>query len=208
MKLASILKKTAMALTGLGLFGFVVTHLAGNLTIFGGAGSFNAYADKLASLGPLLWAAEVGLVILFLVHAYSGIRVTIENRRARETRYQVKATAGEATIASRTMAIGGVILLIFVVLHVRMFKFGDHSGPDGLWGLVIASFQDPLIVAGYVIAMVALGLHLSHGFSSAFQTLGASKPLWRPRLRRLGTGLGWLIALGFAAMPIWSYVYR
>lgn len=197
-----------MAITGLGLFVFVVMHLAGNLLIFQGAAPFNAYADKLESFGALLWAAEVGLVIFFLVHAYSGIRVAIENRRARQVRYVVNKRQGEATIASRSMVIGGIIILIFLVLHIKMFKFGDKAGADGLWGLVNRTFHNPLMVAWYVIAMLALGLHLSHGFSSAFQTLGAQKPIWRPRLKMMGLGLGWVVALGFAALPIWSYVYR
>jgi succinate dehydrogenase / fumarate reductase cytochrome b subunit len=197
-----------MALTGLALFGFTIGHLAGNLLIFKGAESFNAYAEGLAGFGVLLYAAEVGLIIFFVIHAYSGIRVTLENRRARKSQYMSKSTAGEATLASRTMAIGGVILAIFIVLHVRMFKYGDHQGEGGLWGLVIRTFQDPLMVAWYTLAMVALGLHLSHGIGSAFQTLGALKSDWRRPAKKIGMGLGWVIALGFASLPIWSYIYR
>src|SRR5262245_40832767 len=99
MKVTSILKKAAMALTGFGLVVFVVMHLAGNLLIFNGAAPFNGYSDKLHALGPLLWLAEAGLLLFFVIHAYSGILVTIENRRARGTRYTVRATAGEATFA-------------------------------------------------------------------------------------------------------------
>jgi succinate dehydrogenase / fumarate reductase, cytochrome b subunit len=208
MKLTSILKKVAMALTGLALFGFLITHLAANLLIIKDAGEFNAYPEKLRAFGPLLWVAEAGLVAFFVIHAYSGIRVAIENRRARAQRYQVNKTAGEATFASRTMVIGGLILLIFLPLHVWMFKFGDWSGPMGLWGLVIDTFQNPLMVLWYEIAMLTLGFHLSHGLSSAMQTLGAQKPTWRPRLKRVGFGVGWLLAIGFAILPIWSYVYR
>src|SRR5262245_20593666 len=112
MKLASIAKKAAMALTGLGLFAFVIMHLAGNLLIFNGPDAFNGYSEKLHALGPLLWLAEAGLVLFFLVHAYNGVRVAIENRRARPQRYHVRATAGEATFASRTMVVSGILLFV------------------------------------------------------------------------------------------------
>jgi succinate dehydrogenase / fumarate reductase cytochrome b subunit len=207
MPLTSILKKVAMAFTGLALFGFVVVHLSGNFLLFGGSKPFNAYADKLKDLGALLYLAEVGLILFFAVHIYSGIRVSLENRRARPTPYAVKATAGSATLASRTMAIGGIILAFFVITHVKMFKFGDASQAEGLWGLVIHTFHNPLMVAWYLLAMGALGLHLSHGFSSAFQTLGAHKPAWRARLRSVGFALGWLIAIGFSSLPIWSFFH-
>src|SRR5688572_27486845 len=133
MNLTSILKKVAMAITGLGLFVFVVMHLAGNLLIFVSPEAFNGYSAKLHDLGPLLWVTEAGLLLFFVVHAASGIRVAIENRRARQRGYEVKKTAGEATLASRSMVPGGIILAIFLVLHIRMFKFGDIEGAGGLW---------------------------------------------------------------------------
>jgi succinate dehydrogenase cytochrome b subunit len=206
MSLTSILKKVAMAFTGLGLFGFLVMHLTGNLLIFKGAGDFNAYAQSLKNFGALLILAEAGLALFFLVHIVSGVRVAIENRRARPDRYAMFGKQGDATVASRTMVIGGVILAIFVVTHVKMFKFGDWSRAGGLWGLVIRTFHDPLMVAWYSLAMLALGLHLSHGFQSAFQTLGAIKPQWRPNLRRVGFVVGWLIAIGFLSLPIYGYL--
>ncbi len=195
-----------MAFTGLALFGFVVMHLSGNLLIYRGSQDFNAYAEGLAKLGALLYAAEIGLIIFFVVHIYSGVRVAIENRKARPERYAVYGKQGDATVASRTMVIGGLVLAFFIITHVKMFKFGDQTGPQGLWGLVMHTFHDPLVVAWYIVAMLALGLHLSHGFQSAFQTLGAVKPHWRPNLRRTGMVLGWLIALGFMSFPIYAYL--
>jgi succinate dehydrogenase / fumarate reductase cytochrome b subunit len=132
----------------------------------------------------------------------------MENRRARPVDYHAKATAGGATLASRTMAIGGVVLAFFVITHVKMFKYGDQSNAEGLWGLVVHTFHNPLVVAWYLLAMGALGLHLSHGFSSAFQTLGAGKPAWRTNLRRAGFALGWLIAIGFMSFPVWSFLHN
>jgi succinate dehydrogenase / fumarate reductase, cytochrome b subunit len=205
MRLTSILKKVAMAITGLGLFVFLIAHLSGNLLILMGPEAFNAYPVKLRELGPLLYAAEAGLAAFFVLHIYSGIRVTLENRKARPERYEVANTAGEATLASRSMAIGGVLLAVFLIIHLKMFKFSSWDVPNGLWGLVVDTFGNPLWVAFYELAMIALGLHLSHGFSSAFQTLGALKPRWRPRMRQVGFALGWALAIGFMILPIWSH---
>lgn len=197
-----------MAATGLALFGFLIVHLAGNLLLFAGHEAFNQYSDTLHRMGALLYVAEIGLIVFFAAHIYSGLRVTRENRAARPAPYMVTASAGGASLASRSMPIGGIILAIFVVTHVRMFKFGDMSGPQGLFGLVMEAFSSPLVVAWYTLAMLALGLHLSHGIASAFQSLGALAPAWRPRMKSAGLAVGWLIALGFTALPIWSFLAR
>ncbi len=204
MKLASVITKVLMALTGLAWLGFLVAHLSGNFLLFAGPEAFNGYAKGLASLGPLLIVAEVGLVALLALHVASAVKVTSRNRQARAQGYEVKATQGQATAASRLMVVGGIVLLTFILLHVATFKFGDHDGENGLWGLVVRTFQNPIWVAWYAVAMAALGLHLSHGFGSAFQTLGIFKPAWRAQLRKLGVALGWLIAAGFVSMPIWG----
>jgi succinate dehydrogenase / fumarate reductase cytochrome b subunit len=196
-----------MALTGLGLIGFLIAHLAGNLFIYSPGGvAFNHYAEMLEN-NPLLVPAEIALLAIFLFHIYLAITVTRENFTARPTPYQQKTTAGESTLASRTMMISGLIILVFVVLHVYMFKYGEKRGPNNelaLWELVIKSFQNPLIVAWYVAAMIVLGMHLSHGFSSLFQSLGWVKQGWRHPMRRAGAVIGWVLALAFAAMPIYA----
>jgi succinate dehydrogenase / fumarate reductase, cytochrome b subunit len=206
MALTSILKKLMMALTGLLWFGFVVMHLLGNFLLLKGPEAFNAYSDLLHKTGAVLYVAELLLVVFLLTHIYTGIRLTLENRRAKGAGYAVRATAGQASVASRTMIYGGIVLAVFIVTHVKMFKYGDASGEAGLWGLVVRTFQDPLMVAWYVLAMVALGFHLSHGFGSAFQTLGLLKPQWRVPLKQAGVWFGWAIAIGFMSLPIWSFV--
>jgi succinate dehydrogenase / fumarate reductase cytochrome b subunit len=203
----SVLKKGVMALTGLAWFGFVIGHLVGNFLIFAGAESFNAYAHKLESTGVLLYIAEAALIILLSLHAITGIRLWFQNRSARgSARYEVTKTNGEASVASRTMALAGTILLVFIIAHVNMFKFGDKTGEDGLYGLVVRSFQDPLTVGLYVLCMLALGLHLSHGFGSAFQSLGLMRPSLRPKFRLAGIAFGWLIAIGFISLPIYAFL--
>ena len=106
------------------------------------------------------------------------------------------------------MTYGGIILLVFLVSHVWMFKFGDWTGQDGLYGLVMRTFENPLMVAWYVLAMLALGLHLSHGIGSAFQTLAIFKPTWTKGLRGFGFYLGWLLAFGFITIPVWAFLTK
>lgn len=207
MSYASILKKILMAVTGLGWFAFVIVHLAGNLLILQGPEDFNAYAAFLEGTGELLYLAEASLIALLLVHVWMASKVTLENRKARKGRYAVNQTNGEASVASRTMAVAGIILLAFIITHVKMFKFGDRSGGEGLWGLVVRTFQDPLMVGWYVLAMLALGLHLSHGFGSALQTLGVVRPSLRVKFKRLGYTLGWIVALGFAGLPLYAFLF-
>lgn len=206
MSAASIIKKFLMAVTGLLWFAFLVGHLTGNFLLFQGPKKFNAYAEFLESTGGLLIAAEVALIVFLATHIYSGVKTAMENRAARPRDYEVKQTHGRATAFSRSMLAGGVITLVFIVTHVWMFKFGNHDGENGLHGLVMRSFQNPLTVAWYVLAMVAIGMHLSHGIGSAFQTLGVASKVWRTRLQNAGVVLGWVIAGGFITLPIWAFV--
>jgi succinate dehydrogenase / fumarate reductase cytochrome b subunit len=207
MPLSSILKKALMAITGLFWFVYLIVHLAGNLLLVKGAESFNFYAETLGS-NPLVVLAEIALLVTILVHIFSALRVSRENNKARPHAYAYKVpSTGSSTFASRTMWYGGVILLLFIIVHVWMFKYGDHAGAGGLWGLVVRSFKHPLIVVGYVIAMLPLGLHLSHGFGSAFQTLGVVAPSWRLGLRRTGRVLGWILAVGFLCLPLWAFFF-
>jgi len=207
MTAASILKKALMALTGLVWFGYLVVHLLGNSLLWLGPEQFNGYAKFLGG-NPLIIAAEIILVVTLLFHVCTAWRVTNENNAARPQRYVVKVpSSGSSTFASRTMWYGGVILFIFIVLHVWTFKYGDHSGAHGLWGLVIRSFKNPWIALMYIVAMVPLGFHLSHGFSSAFQTLGVLPPHWRPAMRTGGQLLGWVMAGGFMLFPLWALCF-
>lgn len=207
MQLTSILKKTLMAVTGLVWFLFIIGHLLGNLLITVGPETYNAYAKALVS-NPLIYPAEILLLVFLVVHAFSAWRVTNENNQARPDRYMVKAAStGSSTFASRTMWYGGVILLLFLIIHLWMFKFGDYEGEHGLWGLVVRSFHNPLISIGYIIAMIPLGMHLSHGFSSALQTLSAIQPQWYKGFKQAGQALGWLLAIGYILLPIWAWFF-
>ncbi|NJK88872.1 MAG: succinate dehydrogenase cytochrome b subunit [Myxococcales bacterium] len=208
MRYASILKKIFMAVSGLVWVGFVIGHMAGNLLIYSGPKKFNDYAAFLEGTGKLLWLVEAVLIAFLAVHVYLGAKVSLENRRARSRGYAVKESNGRASVASRTMALAGIVILAFTVVHVKTFKFGPRDGADGLWGLVMRTFQDPVMVTWYVLAMLALGLHMSHGFASAFTTLGVVRPELRSRLQALGVAVGWLIAVGFISFPIYAFFFH
>lgn len=204
----SILKKVLMALTGLGLVGFLVTHLLGNFLLYVGADKFNAYALMMESNKMLIIPAEIGLIGIFLVHVYNGIKLHFENKAARPQNYEKRTTLGESTFASRTMIWTGFAIFFFLVFHVKMFKLTDEKyGPNGemmLYQHVVNEFKEPQVAIFYIVSMLLLGLHLSHALSSIFQTLGISKPGLRPKLRHAGFFAGWGLALAFLAFPVWG----
>lgn len=212
-----------MGISGLLLVGFVIMHLSGNLFLLQREGSlFNAYAHKLESLGPLLYAAEVGLVVFFLTHAFTGIRLAIRARAARPVKYlgaQSKGGISKWGVASNNMAITGSLLFVFLILHVIHFKFGAGMAegyvtklPDGaeardLHRLVVEQFKNPVIVALYVGVMVSLAIHLRHGVWSALQSLGLTRENNSTAFYLVGGALGVLIGVGFLFIPLFIYFF-
>jgi len=210
---SSIGSKIVISLTGLAMLLFLVGHVAGNLLIFVGDDTFNAYAHTLIS-NPLLIPIEAGLALIFLVHIGKTIQVTRRGRTARPIGYDVKRGAGppsRKTVASSTMIFSGLFIAAFVPFHIKTFKFGPHyesaeTGVRDLSRLVVELFQQPAWVGFYVVAMLILGFHLRHGFASAFQSLGADHPGLTPRLLLLGRVVAALLAGGFAVIPIGLYL--
>lgn len=211
--LSSIGKKQIMGVTGLLLCGFLVSHFIGNCTMLISADAFNKYSHALTS-NPLIYGAEAVLVLLFLSHIVMGIRVTIENKKARPIPYYSYEMSGHgATLASRTMPITGLIALVFLVLHILGLKYGTHytTTIDGIemrdiYKTTIEYFADPLHIAGYIIAMVALGIHTAHGFWSAFQSLGLNHPKYMPKIQCTSKLFGLAVAIGFSIFPIFCYL--
>jgi succinate dehydrogenase / fumarate reductase cytochrome b subunit len=169
----SVGKKQLMAITGLLLSGFLVTHLLGNILIVVGADAFNYYAYKLTS-NPLIYVAEAGLAGLFLLHLVLAMVLTVQNKKSRGSNgYFMKVNTGRGTtFASKSMPYTGFVILIFLILHIRDLKFGPvyMTTVDGvemrdLHRTVIEYFADPLHTAWYVFAMAMMALHLGHGFS-------------------------------------------
>jgi succinate dehydrogenase / fumarate reductase cytochrome b subunit len=209
---SSVGTKILIGITGLALFIYLVIHIAGNLMILGGQAMFNKYAYTLEG-NPLIPIIEIGLLLIFVIHVYKTVRMFLANQAARPARYALKKRAGppsRKTLASTTMIFSGLWLLIFIVIHVKAFRYGtEYEWPAGgrdLYRLEFENFSNPLIVAFYVVSMVVVGSHLWHGVSSAFQSLGADHPRWTPRLLAFGKAVAVLIAAGFIFIAVWVYV--
>jgi len=198
---SSIGKKLMMALTGFCFCLFLAVHLAGNLTLFGGKAMFNSYASHLHALGILLVVAEWVLLVLALVHIVTGLTLFYQNIKARPNRYAVNKSAGGRTIGSATMPYTGVLLLAFIVFHLINFHFVDKSQTT-IYDIVSQAFASPMYVGIYVIAMIMAGVHVSHGFWSAFQTVGANHPKYMPMIRTLSIVFALVVGFGFGILPI------
>ena len=202
---SSIGKKMMMAITGFSFCGFLAAHLAGNLTIYGGQEAFNSYAAHLHSLGPLLTVAELILLTFFIVHVVFGLTLFLQNLKARPVRYAVNKSAGGRTLGSMTMPYTGALLFVFIIFHLLNFHFVDKSDTT-IFTIVADAFTSPLYVGIYILAMVVAAIHVSHGFWSAFQTVGANHPKYMPTLRTIGTLFAVVVGVGFGFLPIYIFL--
>lgn len=210
---SSVGKKSVMALTGLSLVGFLVVHLVGNINMLIGADAFNHYSHFLMSFEGI-YVLELALAALFVFHALFGLTLAFQNSQARPDSYSVQTKSGRGTtFASSTMPYTGSIVLIFLIVHLFNFKYGAHytASIDGeqvrdLYKLVLEYFSKPLNVAWYIIAMIALAIHTSHGFWSAFQTLGFNHPKYNGFLRKSSLAYAVLVGAGFSFFAIWAYL--
>lgn len=210
---SSIGKKWIVGISGVLLILFVLVHLAGNLTIYIGpfGEGINVYAQALHASPLLLWGARAGLLAVFLVHIGSTMSLIIQNRRARPQRYAVKARV-QSTIAVRTMALSGLVVLSFLIFHVLQFAGGlsphadlyDLEGRHDVAAMIILSFHNPLVSGFYLLSLVLLGMHLSHGISSVFQTFGLSGRKSFGLIKHGGLLAAWALMIGFASIPVAS----
>lgn len=201
---SSIGKKQLVAASGLLLIGFLLSHLAGNLLMLKSPEAFNSYAEYLKH-HPLLIPAEIGLALLFIGHIALGLKVSWENRLARPEGYDTKTTEGGRTIGSRTMKYTGLLTLIFLGVHLFTFKI-SHPHDISLFEWTLTYFRLPLYTSFYIFALVSLGIHLSHGFQSSFQTFGVSHPKYTPAIKAFGTLFAVLITAGFCLLAVSQYV--
>lgn len=214
-------RKLLTGITGVLLVLFVIAHLSGNLALLNSnPEAFNRYTLFLHGFGGLLYVVEILLGLLFLFHAYLGIAIYLRKQKARSEGYQVYQSKGgpsRQSFSSRTMIWTGVVLLIFLVIHIIQFRFGpgidsgfitqlDGKEARDLQRLVYDVFANPAWVIFYVLVMVLLGFHLRHGIWSALQSLGAMKPRWSPVIYAIALVLGALLAVGFLFLPIWIYM--
>ena len=203
---STIGRKVVMAVTGVVLFGFVLGHFVGNLTLYLGPEAINHYSEFLHGFlhGGGLWVARAVLLTCAVLHVWSATSLTLESWAARPRGYR-RWTAKDSTYASRTMRWGGVILAAFIVFHLMNLTFGD-AHPDYVRGdvyhNVVAAFQVWPVSVFYVVAMAALGLHLDHGVWSMCQTLGLSHPRYKRWARGAALGFALLIVAGNCSFPI------
>ena len=205
----SIGKKILMAVTGILLVFFLITHLVGNLMLFGGAEMFNNYVLSLKAIKPLIRVAEVILVLIFISHIFSGIQVTLENKKAKPQPYRVAPGNSTSKFYSRTMAVSGSVVLIFLVFHLQTFWWSfqkTHGNDTGFYEIVVnspVSYKNPAIALFYIIALLLLAIHLRHGFQSAFQTFGLGESRYKGAIEKVSVLFWLIIPLGFVSIPLY-----
>jgi succinate dehydrogenase cytochrome b subunit len=228
---SSIGSKQIVAVTGLGLTGFVIAHLLGNLQIYLGRDVLNTYGNFLQTSPEILWPMRIGLLTICVIHIVMTVRLWLANRAARPQRYVVSKPI-QSTPGSRTMLISGLVLLTFVLYHLAHFTLGltdpkafnqhevtqpavqgidpktgqtvtlEKQERHDVYNMMVKGFQRPIVSLLYILAMLFLGLHLSHGVSSMLQTLGLNNQHYAAGIRKFGIGLAILIVLGNISIPL------
>jgi succinate dehydrogenase / fumarate reductase, cytochrome b subunit len=209
---SSVGRKMVVAVTGIILILFVIGHLLGNLQIFLGPDWINSYSQHLRDLGPLLWLIRAFLLITVLLHIYFTILLAIENRRGRRANYKER-TYVKATFASRHMVVSGLVVFLFIVFHLLHFtgrqfnaRFAmlktDPLNHYDVYSMMVYGFQNIYVSAFYIVGLFLLTLHLTHGSSSLFQSLGLTNQKLTPRLAVGGRIFAWLLFIGYASIPL------
>jgi succinate dehydrogenase / fumarate reductase cytochrome b subunit len=197
-------RKIVMAVTGVILVVFVIGHMTGNLLAFKGSDAINSYSRFLHNTGELLWAVRAVLLVSVILHVHSAYTLTRAARAARPVDY-AERTPLVTTLSARSMRWGGVVLLVFIIFHLLHFTTGTLHPffvPGDVYANLVVGFSVPAVVVFYLVAMAALALHLHHGVSSLFQTLGANHPHLNSGRRRLAALLAIVVPIGFAAIPV------
>ena len=206
-------KKIIMAVTGLIGIGFVIAHMAGNLQVFVGADKINAYGALLhGPLAEVTWGLRAVLIVAVVLHVLMAVQLTQRARNARPVGYAHREPQ-VSTLASRTMRWGGLLIAVFIVVHLLHFTTQridpagwagktDAAGHRDIYGNIVASFHIWWVTAFYVAAMIALGLHLYHGAWSSLRTLGYAKPSEHPLKRRIAMAVAVIVWAGFTLVPV------
>jgi len=205
-----------MAITGMALFLFVALHLVGNLQVFLGPEELNRYGAFLQGNIELLWPARIGLLVIVGLHIWSAIKLSAENKAARPQPY-AKQELVAASYASRTMLMSGLIILAFIIYHLLHFTvlvqainltgrdfatLTDKNNQHDVFAMLVIGFRNPWVSGFYIVAMFLLFLHLGHGVSAMFQSLGWKSPAYAPLIDKFARAVSWLIFLGYISIPI------
>jgi succinate dehydrogenase / fumarate reductase, cytochrome b subunit len=208
---SSVGKKAVMAVTGLVLVAYLISHVLANLLVFDGPDRINRYAALLHGTGEALWAARLVLLVAASLHVVAAVQLTLRSRAARPQPYAGGRLPQASTLAGRTIRWGGALILIFLVYHILHFTTGA-AHPDFVelnpYHNLSSGFRSPWVAGFYVIGMMAVGLHLYHGLWSSGRSLGVSQPSPRPFRRRLALVVAGFIWLGFTAIVVAGYLGR
>lgn len=199
-----------MALSGLFLIIFLITHLVINsLTLASSKDLFNEAAHFMAT-NPIIYAMQYVLALGFIIHIGMGIKLTIQNKRARSQEYVYNRMSKNTDLSSRSMIVSGGLVIVFLALHLRdyFYQMKFVGLPEGTtdYDLVVNLFTNPYYTAVYVIAFIVLGVHLNHGFKSAFQSMGANHKKYNPLIKIVSTAYSIVIALGFSTIAIFHFI--
>ena len=199
-----------MALSGLFLIIFLITHLVINsLTLSSSKDLFNEAAHFMAT-NPIIYAMQYVLALGFIIHIGMGIKLTIQNKRARSQEYVYNKMSKNTDLSSRSMIVSGGLVIVFLALHLRdyFYQMKFVGLPEGTtdYDLVVNLFTNPYYTAVYVIAFIVLGIHLNHGFKSAFQSMGANHKKYNPLIKIVSTAYSIVIALGFSTIAVFHFI--
>ena len=204
----SVGKKAVMAVTGIIMVAYLITHVLANLLVFQGPEQINSYSRFLHGTGGALWAARLVLLAAVVLHIVAAVQLTARRQAARPVRYAGGREAQVSTFASRSIRWGGGFILVFLVYHILHFTLGTvHTSfvEGDPYHNVVAGFSNPLVVLFYEVALVAVGLHLYHGIWSSGRSLGLSSPSPQPLRRQLALALSLMVWAGFTIIPIAVY---
>lgn len=207
LKYSSITRKIIMGLSGLFLITFILVHLMVNGFSLISADLFNAGSHFMGT-NPVIQAMQFVLAAGFVIHIGMGIMLTLQNNAARPTKYAYNNASANSTLSSRYMIYSGLLVMVFIFIHMKDFfvpiKFGPHDfGTD--FDLLTKVFSNPIYVGVYVLAFIALAIHLHHGFQSSFQSIGANHTKYTPTIKKLGLLFCWVVGIGFSAIALFHY---
>ena len=205
---SSVGKKVVMAITGLIMLLYLITHVLANLLVFQGPTRINAYSAFLHGTGGALWIARLVLLAALVLHVIAAVQLAGRRQEARPVAYAAGREPQVSTFAARTIRWGGALILAFLIYHILHFTIGS-AHPDFVEGdpyhNVTTGFRNPIVVIVYLVAMGAVGLHLYHGVWSSGRSLGISPPSPNPLRRTVAVVLALMIWLGFTVIPIAVY---
>lgn len=209
-------RKYIMGITGFVWMGFIFGHMAGNMLVFVGPDAFNSYGHAIVSNKPLLYGTELILTLSIIAHIICAVSLTVQNRSARDTRYAAVPNGEKGSSwASRYMAVQGSAILAFVILHLITFKYGKYyeTTVDGvvmrdLYKLMIEVFQNPIYVGWYIVCLVLMMFHLSHGARSVFQSFGVLERKMQEKIIKGAWAYAAVVAGGFLSQPLYVFLFH